>query len=145
MTILVSACLIGINCRYDGKHSFSRTVMSFVADKRIIPVCPELLGGLGVPRVPCRFSGGDGEAVLSGTARVIDNAGNDLTECFIEGAQRALAAALAGNVDCAILNERSPSCGVLEVYIGDNKCPGAGVTTALLIREGIRVISDEDI
>ena len=142
---LVSACLIGINCRYDGKSSFSEEAARFLSDKRFVPTCPELLGGLGVPRRPCRFSGGDGQQVLAGSARVVDDTGNDLTDRFVTGAEQTLSIVLQWGVTRALLNERSPSCGVNEVYIGDEKTPGMGVTAALLKREGIVLISDEDI
>ncbi len=142
---LVSACLVGINCRYDGKNSFSEAVARFLQDKEFVPVCPELLGGLGVPRPPCRFSGGDGKAVLSGRARVLSDNGDDMTAPFISGAQKALSIAALKGATVAVLNERSPSCGVREVYIEMERSPGLGVTAWLLADEGIELISDEDI
>jgi uncharacterized protein YbbK (DUF523 family) len=142
---LVSACLVGINCRYDGKNSLSEAVVHFLQDKEFVPVCPELLGGLGVPRRPCRFSGGDGKAVLSGRARVLSDDGDDMTARFISGAQRALAIAELKAATAAILNERSPSCGVREVYIDMERTPGLGVAAWLLKAKGIELISDEDI
>jgi len=144
MMYLVSACLIGINCRYDGANSYSATVTAFLEDRLFMPVCPELLAGLGVPRTPCRFFGGDGQAALAGSARVLDKDGNDLTDLFLIGAQKALAVVREKGIMSAILNERSPSCGVREVHIGHDKSPGMGIMTALLVREGIRVFSDEE-
>jgi uncharacterized protein YbbK (DUF523 family) len=144
MIYLVSACLVGINCRYDGANSYSTTVAAFLDGRQFMPVCPEILGGLGVPRVPCRFFGGDGQALLDGTARILDENGNDLTESFLIGANKALLIVRQKGITSALLNERSPSCGVREVYIGGDKAPGMGVMTALLVREGIRVMSDEE-
>jgi len=144
MIYLVSACLVGINCRYDGANSFSETVAEFLGDKQFMPVCPERLGGLGVPRAPCRFAGGDGKALLEGSAQILDQDGNDLSEAFLVGANKALAVVRTKCITAALLNERSPSCGVHEVYIGDARTPGMGVMTALLVKEGIRVISDEE-
>lgn len=144
MIYMVSACLVGINCRYDGANSFSETVAAFLEGRQFMPVCPELLAGLGVPRVPCRFSGGDGQAVVAGRARVVDEADNDLTEPFLIGANRALVIVRQRSITSAILNERSPSCGVREVHIGREKVPGMGVMTALLAGHGVRVMSDEE-
>jgi uncharacterized protein YbbK (DUF523 family) len=143
MIYLVSACLVGINCRYDGANSYSAAAAAFLEGHRFMPVCPEILGGLGVPRPPCRFSGGDGRAVLDGSARILDRDGNDLTEAFVSGANKALLVVRQKGIGAALLNERSPSCGVREVYVGPDKVPGMGVLTALLIEEGIRVLSDE--
>ncbi len=144
MIYLVSACLVGINCRYDGANSYSATVTAFLEGRHFIPICPELLGGLGVPRPPCRFAGGDGKALLAGTARILDSDGNDLTQSYLIGANKALSIARQKGITSALLNERSPSCGVHEVHIGDAAAPGMGVMTALLVGEGIRVISDEE-
>ncbi len=144
MIYLVSACLIGINCRYDGANSYSETIAAFLSDRHFVSVCPELLGGLGVPRAACRFEGGDGRAVFAGTARILAEYGIDLTESFILGAREAFSIARQKGVNAAILKERSPSCGVREVYVGTDRVPGMGVMTALLVGAGIRVISNEE-
>jgi uncharacterized protein YbbK (DUF523 family) len=145
MVYLVSACLVGINCRWDGKSSLSETVVRYLEGKEFVPVCPELLAGLGVPRRPCRFVDGDGKAVLAGRARIINDEGNDLTDSFIDGGRKALSIARDRKVTHALLNERSPSCGVSEVYLGDGRTPGMGVAAALLAGQGIVLISDEAI
>jgi uncharacterized protein YbbK (DUF523 family) len=144
MIYLVSACLVGINCRYDGANSYSAAVAAFLDGRQFMPICPELLGGLGVPRSPCRFTGGDGKAVVAGSARILDQDGNDLTGPYLVGANKALSVVRQKGITSALLNERSPSCGVHEVYIGPNKALGMGVMTALLVGEGITVISDEE-
>jgi uncharacterized protein YbbK (DUF523 family) len=144
MMYLVSACLLGINCRYDGGNAHSETVTAFLDGRPLLAVCPELVAGLGVPRPPCRFEGGDGRAVIAGTARIVDENGNDRTEAFVAGARAVLTTVLEKRISVAILNERSPSCGVHEVYIGATRSPGMGVLTALLVEAGIRVLSDEE-
>ncbi|MBN2225622.1 MAG: DUF523 domain-containing protein [Deltaproteobacteria bacterium] len=144
MIYLVSACLVGINCRYDGANSYSATVAAFLDGRQFMPVCPEVLGGLGVPRAPCRFFGGDGQALLAGSAQILDRDGNDLSESFLVGANKALAIVCSKGITSALLNERSPSCGVREVYVGRYKVPGMGVLAALLVDKGIRVMSDEE-
>jgi uncharacterized protein YbbK (DUF523 family) len=142
---LVSACLIGINCRFDGNDSLSQRVMEFLDGKEFIPICPEQLGGLPTPRPPCRFYGGDGESALRGEARLVNSDGVDVTENFKRGAEEALKIARATKSTHAILKERSPSCGTGEIYIDDGLANGIGVTAALFKKEGIEIISDEEI
>lgn len=135
--VVVSACLLGRPCRFDGRDKFTPELAFLLEGRHVIAVCPEELGGLGTPRAACRISGGDGADVLNGKARVIDVDGNDRTGAFISGARAALALVLAGGVREAILKERSPSCGVTCVYSGNTTGPGQGVFTALLARHGI--------
>jgi uncharacterized protein YbbK (DUF523 family) len=142
---LVSACLLGVNCRFDGNNSLSDRVVNFLDGKEFIPICPEQLGGLPTPRPPCRFYGGDGDVVLRNQARLVNSDGLDVTENFKRGAKEALKIARATKSTHAILKERSPSCGVSEIYIEDGKDKGIGVTAALLKKEGIEIISDEEI
>jgi uncharacterized protein YbbK (DUF523 family) len=140
--VVVSACLLGRACRFDGKDKFTPELAFQLEGRTIIAVCPEELGGLGTPRPPCQISGGDGGGVLEGTARVIDAGGADRTEEFLRGAYAALKSALAGGSREAILKDRSPSCGVASVYHDGGLDSGQGVFAALLARNGIRV-SDE--
>lgn len=142
---LVSACLIGINCRFDGNNSLSQKVIDFLDGKEYIPICPEQLGGLPTPRPPCRFYGGDGDAVLRAGARLVNSDGVDVTENFKKGAEESLKIARATKSTHAVLKERSPSCGAGEIYIDDGLARGMGVTAALLKKEGIEIISDEEI
>ncbi len=142
---LVSACLIGINCRFDGKNSLSERLKEFLDGKEYIPICPEQLGGLPTPRPSCRFYGGDGDAVLRGESRLVNSDGVDVTQNFIRGAEESLKIARATKSTHAVLKERSPSCGVNEIYIEDSNARGMGVTAALLKKEGIEIISDEEI
>ncbi|MBN6187984.1 DUF523 domain-containing protein [Aneurinibacillus sp. BA2021] len=143
---IVSACLIGCECRYDQKDNRVSEVEAFVKDGKAIPVCPEQLGGLPTPRNPAEIVGGDGFDVLDGKAKVIDNKGNDVTNLFLQGARQALHMAQTVHAKEAILKERSPSCGSTFIYDGSfsgTKQKGVGVTAALLMRHGLSVRSEE--
>lgn len=143
---IVSACLMGCECRYDQKDNLVSEIKQLVKDGKAIPVCPEQLGGLPTPRNPAEIVGGDGFDVLDGKAAVIDNQGNDVTEQFLQGARQALHMAQALCATEAILKERSPSCGSGMIYNGTfsgTKQKGVGVTAALLIRHGLSVRSEE--
>ena len=129
---LVSACLIGLCTRYDGQSKGSADCLHQLAAYHWSPVCPEQLGGMPTPRSPCRLVGGDGDAVLDGTARVIDQQGIDRSIEFLRGAEMVLAIAQLQRVDSCILKSGSPSCGLAPVI---------GVTAALLRRHGIPVIA----
>ncbi|ERI08579.1 hypothetical protein HMPREF0083_03307 [Aneurinibacillus aneurinilyticus ATCC 12856] len=145
---IVSACLMGCECRYDQKDNKVDEIEQLVKDGKAIPVCPEQLGGLPTPRNPAEIVNGDGFDVLDGTAKVIDNQGNDVTEQFLQGARQALRMAQAAGAEEAILKERSPSCGSALVYDGTfskTKREGTGVTAALLLRHGIFVRSEESL
>lgn len=148
--ILVSSCLVGRPVRYDGaaKPVGADLFARWRAEGRLVPVCPEVSGGLAVPRPPAEIVGGDGHAVLDGTAEVRTNSGVDVTAEFLRGAQLALDAARRSGVRIALLKEGSPSCGGSRIYDGTfsgTSTPGEGVTTALLEREGIRVFNENDL
>ena len=129
---LVSACLIGLCTRYDGQSKGNADRLRQLAACHWSPVCPEQLGGMPTPRSPCRLVGGDGDDVLDGTARVIDQEGIDRSAEFLRGAEMVLAIARLQQVDCCILKSGSPSCGLAPVI---------GVTAALLRRNGIPVVA----
>ncbi len=141
----VSACLVGENCRYDGNNSYSKKVMEFLSGKEYIALCPEELGGLPTPRAPSSFRGGTGEEVLLSDAKIIDANKVERTNEFIKGAERSLSTIKEKGITHAILKERSPSCGVREVYLKGEIVEGMGVTAALLKRESIVILSDEEI
>jgi uncharacterized protein YbbK (DUF523 family) len=146
--VLVSACLAGRACRFDGSSNRARRVARLVAEGRAVLVCPEVDGGLGTPRPPAEIVGGTGADVLAGRARVVTDQGRDVTEAYLEGARRALSAAQRAGARTAILKARSPSCGKGAVYDGSfsrTLTAGDGVTAALLEAHGIEVVSDEDI
>ena len=133
MKILVSACLLGKNCKYNGGNNLNQSVLDFIEGHEVIGVCPEQLGGLSTPRLPAEMVEGI----------VTNKEGISVDAEFRKGAQTALAAALEKKVDLAILQSRSPSCGVKEIYDGTfsgTKIPGQGVFAKMLMDEGIRVL-----
>ncbi len=109
---LVSACLVGLCTRYDGKIIENSECIAGLQQSYWIPVCPEQLGGLSTPREAADISGGDGADVLAGTARVISKSGADVTDAFIRGAKQVLHLARSQNVQAVFLKARSPSCAV---------------------------------
>ena len=150
--ILVSACLLGFECRYDGKSKSCEKVidMAKAGDAVLIPVCPEQLGGLATPRTPSeRQRTKDGSLKSVSTAgAVLMKDGTDVTENYAKGARIALETAKLNDVDFAILKSGSPSCGSGLIYDGSftgSKAKGDGVTAELLKKEGFNVISEEDL
>jgi uncharacterized protein YbbK (DUF523 family) len=135
--VLVSACMLGVHCRYDASTNPATELGERLAGCRVIPVCPEQLGGLSTPRPPAHFEGGDGEAVLDGRARVVTDAGVDVTEQYLRGARETLQLARRFGARRAILKERSPSCGCSRVHRDGAWQTGIGVTSALLKRAGV--------
>jgi len=137
MKILVSACLLGENCKYSGGNNENKAVLDFVKGHETVPVCPEVLGGLPVPRMPAE--------IVGGIVRCRD--GHSVDCEFRSGAAKALEIALNEKVDLAILQSRSPSCGVKAVYDGTfsgKVIPGEGVFAELLRRNGIKTIDAAD-
>lgn len=138
--ILVSACLVGINCKYSGGNNFNQKIFDLVKEGKAIPICPEQLGGLKTPRKPVELK------VIDGKRYAIDNEGNDVTENFERGAIEVLKLAKNLNINKAILQPRSPSCGVNKIYSGnfDNKLiDGNGILADLLIENGIEVFTPD--
>jgi uncharacterized protein YbbK (DUF523 family) len=116
-----------------------------LAEKAVlVPVCPEILGGLGIPRTACSFVGGDGEAVLNGTGRVVDRDGVDRTRAFVRAAEEVRLLVELVRPRFIVFKEGSPSCGLRRVDIEGVKREGCGVATALLKPTGITIISEED-
>ena len=145
--ILVSACLLGLPTRYDGASKGSRAVMDFLQWGNLLPVpiCPEQLAGMSTPREKTFFKSGCGLDVLTGSGQVVSETGLDMNEVFCRGARMALQIGQMSNCRRALLKERSPSCGVHLIYRGQDRVPGTGVTTALLIKEGFEVFSEQDL
>ncbi|UFT99404.1 DUF523 domain-containing protein [Radiobacillus kanasensis] len=144
--ILVSSCLAGLEVRYNGTHSLDNRISKLVGENKAVTICPELLGGFSTPREPAEIVGGDGEDVLDGKAKVVEKSGNDVTELYIKGAYATLEKAKKINATIVVLKENSPSCGSSMIYNGDfngKKIVGNGVTSALLKRNGLQVISEE--
>ena len=146
--ILVSACLFGINCKYNGDNNKNDEVVEYLRDKQFIIICPEQLGGMSTPREPSEIVRLDGEAVIKGQTSVISNKRLDVTRKFKKGAQESLKIAQIYNCKEAILKEGSPSCGSNYIYDGTfsgKKIDGVGVTTALLRSNGIKVMSEKEL
>lgn len=140
--ILVSSCLSGVPCRYDGKAKEHERIKLLVESGEAIAVCPECLGGLPTPRTPSEIVGGDGADVLCGRARVMTSDGRDVTEAFLRGAEAVAEIARKNGIEHAILKADSPSCGCGRIYDGSftgAKCSGDGVAAARLRQCGIRV------
>ena len=136
--LLVSACLLGVKCRYDGGERYCAEAARLLERYDLVPVCPELLGGLGVPRVPAELRGG----------RVLTAAGEDRTAAFRRGAEQALRLARRTGAAKALLKSGSPSCGPDFVHDGSfsgRTVPGSGLTAALLAANGLEIFSEKDL
>ncbi len=138
MKILVSACLLGRNCKYNGGNNYDEEIVEFLKDKEVIPVCPEVLAGLGVPRTPIEIVDG----VL------LDRYGNSVDDALRHAVAQILTQIRDEEIECAILKSRSPTCGVRQVYDGTfsgRLVDGAGVLAQALMDAGYRVIDAEDL
>ncbi len=136
--IICSACLLGIACRYDGKSKSNRKVIELLKKEILIPVCPEQLGGLTTPREPAEQRNG----------KVITASGKDITKYFQKGTKEVLKIAKMFGAKEAILKQRSPSCGNGQIYDGTfskKVIKGDGITARLLKKNGIKVLSEEDL
>ena len=147
--ILVSRCLLGHRVRYDGGASgpFDQ-LQQWIAEGRVVPLCPEVAGGLPTPRAAAEIPGGQGAEVLDGSARVITTEGEDVSAEFLSGARQALALVQQHGIRIAVLKANSPSCGNLLTYDGTFsgvKVSGEGVTAALLSRHGVRVFNESQL
>lgn len=138
MKIMVSACLLGHKCKYNGGDNFSAAVKEFIKGHEAIPVCPEVSGGLPVPRTPCEIANGE----------VVTSSGRSRDREYREGANLCLEAAKKHKIDLAILQSRSPSCGVNQIYDGSfsgKLIKGSGVFASLLTENGFKVVDAEDV
>ena len=136
--ILISACLVGDKVKYDGKSNYNPLIKELLEHYELVPFCPEVEGGLPTPRKPSERKGD----------KVINDAGKDVTNFFVSGAKKALTICQYLNIKVAILKERSPSCGSKNVHDGsfsNRLIKGEGVTTELLRKNGIKVISEEEL
>ncbi|MCJ0544161.1 DUF523 domain-containing protein [Enterococcus cecorum] len=144
----ISACLGGVCCRYDGRMQKINLIKELIAANEAVLVCPEVMGGLPIPRVPAEIVGGDGFDVWQGKAKVINQNQEDVTESFKQGARVAYEKLQAQQVTTLILKERSPSCGKSQIYDGTfsgTKQTGVGVATAYFIQKGMQVYSEADL
>lgn len=136
--ILVSACLLGINCKYSGGNNYTEKVIEYIKDKEVIPVCPEIMGGLSTPRKPSERIGD----------KVINNQNIDVTNEYQKGAEETLKLVKLFNIKKALLKAKSPSCGKGKIYDGTFNGilkDGNGVTVDLLEMNGIEVITEQDL
>jgi len=137
MNILVSACILGIYCRYDGSEIKNDLIAEKIGEHNLIPICPEQLGGLKTPREPSEIKNG----------KVYAKNGTDITANYIKGANEALKIAKMFNCKIAILKDRSPSCGAKKLYDGTfsgKLIEGNGITAELLSQNGITVILESE-
>ena len=137
MKYLVSSCLLGSNCKYNGGNNKNDNIISFLKDKEYISCCPECLGGLKVPRKKAEIRDN----------RVFREDGIEVTNEYVKGAKKALKMAIDSGCKCAILKSKSPSCGYLNIYDGTftkTLINGNGITTKLLIDNNIKIISSDD-
>lgn len=136
--ILVSACLLGSDCKYNGKNNKNESVIALSEKFDLIPVCPECFGGLPTPRMPAEIRDG----------RVVTKSGEDVTDRFLEGANHTLYIAKESNCPAALLKEKSPSCGYGKVYDGTftgTLCSGNGITAELLSKNEIMIFGESEI
>jgi len=147
--ILVSRCLLGQAVRYDaGSHGPFTLLQQWQAEGRVVPLCPEVAGGLPVPRAPAEIPGGQGEQVLDGLLSVVTEAGENVTAAFLAGAAEAQRLVQLHDIRIAVLKARSPSCGNLHNYDGSfsgRKVAGMGVTAAALQRLGVQMFNEEQL
>lgn len=147
--ILVSRCLLGHRVRYDGgAHGPFDLLGVWQSEGRIVPLCPEVAGGLHTPRPPAEIPGGQGGAVLDGRLPVLTDGGEDVTVAFVAGAEAALELIARHGIRLAVLKARSPSCGNRENYDGGfsgTRVPGEGVTAAALKRAGVAVFNETEL
>jgi len=142
--ILVSACLAGLNTRYDGTNCLQKRFKELVSKGKAIPVCPEHMGGLLSPREPVELVGGDGSSLLKGEAKAVGRkTGLDYSDLFIKGSDEVLNIIKSKNIKKAILKDGSPSCGSTYIKRGNRKIKGIGVTTAVLLNNGIEVENEK--
>lgn len=137
--VLVSACLLGRTCRYDGGANRDEAVLRELEARglRAVPFCPEEHGGLATPRPPAWIEARDAAAVLDGEARVVTVDGTDVTQAFLRGAEGAAELCRRQGIREAFLKERSPSCGVCRTHVAGDPVDGPGVTAEHLRRQGV--------
>ena len=138
MKILVSACLLGENCKYNGGNNYSSAVAEFVRGKAVLPICPELMAGMGCPRTPIEIVDGG----------LMERDGKNVDTAMREAVETAMKQLSSEEIQCAVLQSRSPTCGVNQVYDGSfsgKLIPGTGIFAQALKEAGYRVIDTEDV
>jgi uncharacterized protein YbbK (DUF523 family) len=140
MKYVFSACLLGVECRYDGTSNENPEALDLWKREGGLVICPEQMGGLSTPRPPATLEGGDGRAALEGKARLVNEQGRDVTAAFLKGAQESARLAALSGAQTAYLKGGSPSCGWTRTNISWKRAPGCGVAAALLAGRGIKII-----
>lgn len=138
--VIVSACLLGENCKYNGGNNKNQKIIDFLLDKEVIPVCPEVMGGMSTPRLKSEID-------FNNKNKVINEHKEDVSEFFIKGANKALEKVYNSDAKIAIVKEKSPSCGKNKIYNGNfdgTIIDGSGMFTRLLKENGIKVLTEED-
>jgi len=136
-----SACLVGLNTRYDGGNSLDPFVHRLFCEGKVMPLCPEQLGGLSTPRPRAEISEGSGEDVLDGTAAVLLEDGTDVTENFLRGVREVIDVVRKLRITRFYLKAKSPSCGFGVIYTDAKLVEGNGVCAVALVREGVEVVT----
>lgn len=145
---LISACLLGVKCRWDREDSPNDRALELMRKEILIPVCPEQLGGLSTPRARQEIQGGTGKDVLEKRTKVFNTNGDDVTEPFVKGAEETLAIACLYQAEEFIGKSHSPSCSCSKIYDGTFSGKlrnGRGVTAEFLLRNGIKIRAEEDL
>ena len=150
---IISACLVGINCKWDGKNKCIPKLREQFLKGELLPLCAEQLGGLSTPRAPSGILGGTGKEVITGECKVINSNKEDVTKQFLKGAYKILDIAKVMGIKEAILKKTSPACGVGKTWkmsevkgeLSNTLVEGDGVLTALLRKNGITVSSEQDL
>ncbi len=142
---IVSACLIGERCRYNGENKSDPEVIRFLRGRNYLALCPEMLAGWGSPRRAVQFHAGGASEVAQGKAIITDEQGMDRTESLMQGISKALEQVQAVRVRHAILKEKSPSCGVRKIYCDGKLTRGEGLFTHWLRKRGVQVKSEESL
>ena len=138
--VIVSACLLGENCKYNGGNNKNQKIIDFLLDKEVVPVCPEVMGGMSTPRLKSEID-------FNNKNKVINEHKEDVSEFFIKGANKALEKVYNSDAKIAIVKEKSPSCGKNKIYNGKfdgTIIDGSGMFTRLLKENGIKVLTEED-
>lgn len=143
--ILVSACLLGLRCCYNGCDNTDQSVLDMREKYILIPACPEQLAGLQTPRPPSFFIKGDGSQTIEGIDNLINDQNENVSSQFRNGAEETLKICQLFNIKTAILKEKSPSCGTHQIYLKEKLTKGMGVTATILKSNDIRVMSENDI
>lgn len=141
MKIAVSACLLGVPCRYDGRSKGDDELRALLAGHEVVRVCPEVMGGLSIPHPANEIQTGDPEL------RVVDSEGTDNTQDFLAGSRAATEKALKAGCACAILKAKSPSCGTGKIYDGSftgTLVEGDGLAAGMMRKEGLRVMDEHE-